>query len=405
MVKFRVAAVLVALAFVSGCGTTSGNKSVAQKSASPAVGSPSATPSTASSTPSPAASPTPTVSGAVLVEFMDNHMIGRASTVTLYRVDGSVIASLDGHGVGDEHAIGAYLVMANDSSGAEWTVDTSGLIKSVAPAATKLLSTNTPGFPLVLDSTTAIVGCDQTATNVCTADEINLTTGAVRPLLTAPALIGQDAMSLGLSLTVLDASYDLQTVWFREVAHKSGESPSLDIAAVDRRTGQVTKHALPVALINEQDLAISRDGHWVAGHEEAGLDSNHVATRHLHLISVATGTDTDIQGTAPYLAGLRTPSIQFAPNGASVAWWGALNSGGAGRRLNVAPIGGVGKTMSLETNDLDASNLAAVFWLDATKLVAQSIPPGMTDSIDTGSGAFKQVNPGVASDLNAVMYR
>lgn len=339
----------------------------------------------------------------VLVEFMDNGMVNGGTTITLYRPDGTVVASHVGRGLVNQHAIGAYIVLANDGS-QEWAVDTSGSIKSVSAAAARLLAPgSSPGYPLILDTSTAIIGCDQGANGDCTAEEIDLATGAVRPLLHASTTM-PDAMSLGPSLTVLDASYDGETVWLREVSRGSGAGPSVDIAAVDLRSGKVTNVTLPVALVNEQNLTISRDGKWVAGQEDAGVDVNNVVQQHLHLISLATGKDADIQGSAPYVAGLRPPSIQFAPDAGSVMWWGALSSG-PGIRVNVAAITGVGKTISVDGNDVASGNLSAVFWLDGTRLVVQSLPPGATVAIDKDTGEMALVNRGVwPTSVEAVMY-
>ena len=393
----RAALLLVGLVLVAACASPSGNKPVAATSAAPVLSTPTKAPSAASPTPSPAATPTPVFTSPmnpILVEFVDNRMVGGGTAVTLYRPDGTVVASHEGRVVYGEHAIGAYLVTANDGSGNEWTLDISGSIRPVAATAAKLLTDNAPGDLLVLDASTAIAGCNPAANGACTATEIDLASGTVRPLLNAAT-----------SLAVLDASYDRQTIWFREVIHASGASPTVNIAAVDLRTGKVARQALPVAMASEQNLAISRDGKWVAGQEDAGFDSNHVAIQHLHLVSMAAGTDTDIQGSAPYVSGTNRPSIQFAPDGASVLWWGNLNPSGLAIGVNVAAVKGVGKSISVDGNYVASGNLNAVFWLDGTRIVAQSLPPGYTVAVDKDSGAMELVNARVTpTTFNSVMY-
>ncbi len=215
---------------------------------------------------------------AVLVAFTE-----APPTVTLMKLDGSVVATVPGSGINDERAVGAFLVVAADGSGKEWTVDASGAIKPVAPEAARLLQPQTAGNPLILDASTAIVGCVMSANGDCTAEEINLDTGAVRSLLTAPST-GPAEMALGRSLMVLGASSDLRTVWLRRITGAStgnghGPTGQLEIVGVERRTGQVTNRALAAALVNEQDLTVSADGKWAAGQEEAGTNSNHLAIR------------------------------------------------------------------------------------------------------------------------------
>jgi hypothetical protein len=376
MFKFRSASAVVGLVFICACGSAPGGRPAAASSANP--------------TTSP-----PNVNRTVLVSFEDDRQIGGQAKVIFTGMDGTMLATVPGQGVGDEHAMGAYLVTAADGSGAEWTVDPAGTVRPVAAAAAALLTVNKPGFPLIIDSTTAIIGCDPAPNLDCIADEVNMTTGAVGALLTAPST-GAATMQLGPALTVLDVSSDLRTVWFREVAQQ-GSSGKLDIAAVDLRTDTVTRYPLPAALLYEQDLAISRDGKWVAGHEGAGLDSNKVATAHLHLVSLATGTDIDIQGSAPYVAGGHTPSIQFSPGGATLAWWGSLNSGGTGMRVNVASLGGVGTTLVNQAEPLEN-----VLWLDSNRLVVQD-DHGAIFTIDAGTREVAGVN-GTVQYLLAVLH-
>jgi len=321
-------------------------------------------------------------------------------------MDGSVLATVPGYSVGDEHAFGAYLVMATERGGSESTVDAKGVIRPVAPAAAKLL---TPELsPLVLDPSTAIIGCLQTPTeseanSSCTAAEINMTTGSVRPLLTVPGT-GELSMALGRSLTLLDVSPDLKTVWLRRVTGAtaaSGQMPSgqIDIIGVDRRTGAVVIRALPKALMYGE-LAVTRDGKFAAGQEEAGANSQHLAIRHLHVVSLATGVDTDVQGSAPYVGGLRAPSILFAPDGSTVAWWGGLDNGSSNFRVNVATSGSTGKTEYPLTNI--GALVSAVVWIDHTRLLVQNLQVKQTFTIDVESGIVVQV-PGEIPYLLGVL--
>jgi len=277
-------------------------------------------------TSSAASSPSPAAQDAIVVGIS-----GVQANVVLARTDGTIIATIPGVPVADEHAIGAYLVAARDGS-KEWTVDRSGVIRQVSPAAARLLGPGS-GSPLVLSYTTAIIGCDQNAAGACVAEAVDLTTGAVRPLLTVATTA--PVMRYGPSLKVMDVSADRTTVWFRQVTGTS--APKLAVVAVDLNNGTATSHDLPDALLDDQDLAISRDGKWVAGQEEAGLDSTNLAIRHLHVVSTATGIDADVQGSAVYVGGMRPPSVVFSPDSAHVVWWGGLNNGSIEMRVNVSP--------------------------------------------------------------------
>lgn len=366
MFTLRKASTLAGLMLMCACGSTSGNNPVG---ANPAQAPRSA-------------------NNPVFVGYQDNQMTTAKPNVILTTMDGTVVTTLQGQGVGDERAIGAYLVMASDGSGKEWTVDAAGAIKLVAPAAAKVLTLGNVGSVFILNSTSAIVGCSFAANGDCTAEQINLTTGAVRPLLTVAMITGPAAMEIGPSLEVLDVSTDLHTVWFREVTGASdiypqGPAGKLDIASVDLRTGTISKQALPAALLDERDLAISRDGKWVAGQEQAGTDGTNLAIRHLHVVSLVTGVDSDVQGTAPYVGGLRSPSIQFAPGGAAVLLWGGLNNGSANYGINVAPVGAVGKTLATNSGYLD--RVSTVFWVDTNRLLVQSMEGTFMINADTGA--------------------
>jgi len=336
-------------------------------------------PSAAVSPPPPAARPSPQVRhDPVLVGYTLS-----PATITLFRLDGSVITTMAGYPVGDEQAIGAYLVMTTETGGEEFTVDALGLTKPVAPAAAKLLTPATPGYPIIIDHTTAIVGCALQGDGSCTAEVVNMATGQVRPLLNVPGT-GAASMQIGLSLSLLGISSDLETIWLRRVTNAS--AGQADIAAIDLRTGAVKALPLPATLMQSQNLAISRDGTMVAGQEEAGTDPNRIIVQHLHVASLLTAKDTDVQGSAPYVAGGRPPEILFSPDGGIVAWWGSLNgafNSGRGERLNVASTGGGGKTSWLDgTTDLHVTGIS---WLDDTNLLAQDEAEMVTINVNTGA--------------------
>jgi hypothetical protein len=296
------------------------------------------------------------------------------------RLDGSVVTTVRGVGVGDEHAVGAYLVVARFGSIKGWTVDPSGVVKAVAPAAVTILSPSINGGwtpPLIVDSTTAvIVRCTN---STCTADEVDLHTGAMRPLLTVP----QTRVMPLQALTVLDVSSDRRTVWLSKITATGGISGRVDIVGIDLRTGSVTSQGQANALAGAE-IAITQDGKSVAGQEEAGTNSSHLAIRHLHLVSLGTKVDSDVQGTAPYVGGQRTPSVLFAPGGASVAWWGGLDNGDRSFLVNVATLGGAGRTL-YNPDQIDFSfSLSGVLWTDPTMLVVQNGSETYTINAMTG---------------------
>lgn len=327
----------------------------------------------------PTGSPSPQVRhDPVLVGYTLN-----PATITLFKVDGSVIKTMPGYPVGDEHAIGAYLVMTKETGGEEFTVDASGLTKPVVPAAAKILVPATPGYPIIVDHTTAIVGCAPQSNGSCTAEVVNMATGEVRPLLNVPGT-GAASMQLGLSLTLLNMSSDLDTIWLRRVTNAA--AGQVDIVGIDLRNGAAKPLPLPAALMQSQALAISSDGTMIAGQEEAGTDPNRVIVQHLHVASLQTGKDIDVQGTAPYVAGGRPPEILFAPDGGNVAWWGSLNgafNSGPGQRLNVATQSGAGKTLWLDgTTNV---HVTAVSWLDRSTVLAQDEAETVTIDVTTGA--------------------
>ena len=128
MFKFRLASAFAGLLVIGACGSPSTAKPVA----------------TSSSNPTSAASATPAGSfgNAVLVGHSDS-----TATVVVMRLDGSIMATLPGVGVVDQHAVGAYLVVASFGSSKGWTIDASGVVKDVAPAAVAILSPPTNSGP------------------------------------------------------------------------------------------------------------------------------------------------------------------------------------------------------------------------------------------------------------------
>src|SRR6266568_7950892 len=123
MGKLRLVSCLFGLALLTACSSHGANTATATLT-------PSATAAASASASSAPVSPSPTTSGIVLVGLS-----GAEANITLVRTDGSVVATMPGTPVGDEHAIGAFLVMAKDGTGREWTIDRSGVIKQVAAVA------------------------------------------------------------------------------------------------------------------------------------------------------------------------------------------------------------------------------------------------------------------------------
>jgi hypothetical protein len=376
MSKICLAFAIIGLAFASAC-----------QSAQSGAGSPN--PAAASASPSAAASPTPNTNGPVLVG-----LAGINDNVTLVRVDGSVVATLPNTLVPDQRPIGAFLVAAKDGSGEEWTVDRAGAIKQVAPAAARLLTAGSN--PLILTSTAAVIGCQSSANADCTAAVVDLGTGSVRKLVTVPTTAS--VMRYGASLQVLNVTSDLQTVWFRQVS--GATTVKLAILGVDLRTGNVTTRDLTSALSEEQDLTISRDGKWVGGQEQAGTNSSNLAIRDLHVVSLETGVDRDVQGTAVYVGGQIKPTIAFSPDASRIEWWGGLNNGSLDWRVNTSPIAGTGKTILGSDNDHDANSIRAVFWLDASHIVVQF--NGMS-SVDADTGTSTPIADGSLTALLGVL--
>jgi hypothetical protein len=310
---------------------------------------------------------------------LDWHQNG-PSTVVVMRPDGSIISTrtLPATWLVDEHAVGAYMLVANDGSGKGWTVDATGTVTEVAPAAAAFLSPPADGSgwtpPLIVDSTTAVTVAFKNDT--VTAYEVNLRTGEARSLLTAP-----QSHSMGpIPLTVLDVSPDRNTAWVRKVT--DGASGTLEIVGVDLKTGTVTTQGRADAFLGEVDVAISPDGNLVAAQEEAGVDSTNLAIRHLHVLPLSSKVDSDVQGTAPYTGGQRSPSVLFAPGAASVAWWGGIDNGDNTFAVNVSPVAGPGRSLyQLETHKM-SQVIEALYWVDSSTLVVQ------TDSTTT-PGVFR----------------
>ncbi len=368
MFTFRLASAFVFLLLVGACGSPSTTKSSTSASSS------SATPVASAESP-------------VLVG-LDRHSNG-PSTVVLMKLDGSVIATrtLPATWLVDEHAVGAYMLVANDGSGKAWTVDASGAVVDVAPAAAAFLSPPTNGGrwapPLIVDTTTAVTVGWPNQTSMA-AYEVDLRGGGVRTLLTAPQT---GVTGLAPALTVLDVSADRQTVWLRKVTPTGGTSGELDIVGIDLRTGTISSQGRADVFADEQDLAITRDGKRVAGQEGFGTDANNLAIRHLHVVALGSKVDSDVQGAAPYIGGQRSPSVQFAPGGASVAWWGGLDNGDNAFLVNVV-LGGTGRSLFRLDNAGGTHELVTVMWADAATLLVQ------TDSTTT-PGSFQ------GSDLHA----
>jgi hypothetical protein len=375
MVTLRFAAALVGLFLIGACGSPSTAKSEAAPSSSLTIASnpasPSPNPPSATSPASPAL--TASVRNAVLVGHWDN-----PATVVLMRQNGSIVKKLAGVGVVDQHAVGAYLVVAGFGSSKGWTVDASGVVRDVAPAAVAILAPSIDGVwtpPLIVDSTTAVtVRC----TTACTADEVNLRTGAVRPLVTAPYT---GVMTLN-ALTVLDVSSDRKTVWLSKITSTGGGGGLLEILGIDLRTGKVSSQGRANSLAGAE-IAITQDGKMLAGQEEFETDSTNIAIRHLHVVSLGTKIDSDVQGTAPYIGGQRTPSVLFAPGGAMVAWWGGLN-GDKSFLVNVAPLGGKGRTLYYPAQKDFSFSLSGVLWVDSATLVVQNGVGTYTINATTG---------------------
>ena len=235
-------------------------------------------------------------------------------------------------------------------------------------------------LPLIVDSTTAVtVGwVDQTS---MAAYQVDLRSGAVRTLLTAP---GTGVMGLAPALSVLDVTSDRQTAWLRKVT-STGE---LEIVGIDLRTGTVSSQGRADALAGEQDLAITRDGGSVAGQEEFETDSSTSRFGTSTSCSLVPRSIPTSRGPTPYIGGQRSPSVLFAPGGAAVAWWGGLNNGDNAYLVSEAALGGTGRSFLRLDNAGGTHEMVTVLWADAATLVMQ------TDSTTT-PGSFQ------GSDLRA----
>src|SRR5690349_17572590 len=270
MVRFSRALALVGLLVLFACGPAPA-KSADEPSSSPTA----ITGSLPSPTVGVSTTPTP-LRDAVLVGHTD-----QPPTVIVMKRDGTVLATVPGTGVADQHAVGAYVVVG---TGKASSVDARGAVKGVALSAVELFASYPYSPPLIVDSSTAIVGC-VSSSGKCSTVRVDLATGAVHTLLTAPALIGRAAMRpLGTSLVLLDISPDSRTAWLERVNSDGG----LDVLGVDIQTGAVSVYHLPSA-IDDPWLAISRDGKSVAGQEDAGTNSANLAIAHLHIVSTVTG--------------------------------------------------------------------------------------------------------------------
>lgn len=384
MRTLRLAGIILALLLAVGCQSTSTTKSTSAAPKSPAL-APSTTASQAGSS---TRSESP-----VLVE-LDRHG-GSSSTVTLLGPDGSVVASrtLPGDWVVGEHAVGAYLLVSTDGSHRAWTIDAAGKVREVAAGAAEILSTpSVASTSLIVDFTTAVVlRCRAEA---CSAERLDLRTGAVRELLTIAYLPNFK----GSPLTILDVTADRHTVWLREFVGPGFADPAhSDIVGVDLQSGVVTTPARSTAIL-DQDLVITPDGTAVAG-LEPGPSVGQYAVWHLHTTSLDGGVDADLQGTAD-LASAYTglPCVLFAPDAGRVAWWGPLNppaASGPALAINVASRQGSGKTLWRAPEF--QTQIEGFFWLDPTTLLVQTDSSTTTGAlqgaglhtftIDTSAGA------------------
>ena len=208
---------------------------------------------------------------------------------------------------------------------------------------------------------------------------MDLRTGAVRPLLTAPYT---GVMALP-ALTVLDVSSDRKTVWLSKITSTGGSTGRVEIIGIDLLTGTVSSQGQANALAGAE-LAITRDGKSIAGQEEFPTAGSQLAIRHLHVVSLGTKVDSDLQGTAPYVGGQRTPSVLFAPGGAAVAWWGGLNNGDRTFLVNVATLGGAGRTLYSPAQSDFSHSLSGVFWVDPASLVVHNGLDTYTINATTG---------------------
>jgi hypothetical protein len=301
--------------------------------------------------------------------------------------DGTIVKTLPGVVLGDEHAVGAYLVVASEGSSKGWTIDPAGIVKVVAPAAVTFLSPGTACCwtgPLIVDSTTAInVGCTD---STCTANKVDLRTGAVRPLLTVPQA---QVMGQMPPLTVLDMTVDRQTVWLSKVSYTKTQNGLLEVVGINLQSGKIQSRGQANALA-DAEVAITQDGKSLAGQEYAGVNGDNLAIRHLHVVSLDSKIDKDLQGSAPYVGAEDTPSVLFAPGGAAVAWWGGLDNGNRTLQVNMAPVGGAGKTFYNPVQADFSYSLSGVYWVNPAMLVVQNGVDTLT--IDTTTGKPKLVS-------------
>ena len=349
MLTLRAAGAIVGLLLATGC----------QPSGTPRSATAVPTPLTRSASPANTPATVPTTveeSRSPVLVGLDQHW-DTPSTVILMRPDGSVIArrTLPGTWLVGAHALGAYLLVANDGSRKAWTVDASGEVRDVAAPAAAILSTpdgRSAGSPLIVDSTTAVtVRC---LADGCTADQLDLRTGAIRQLLT----VARSPLLRDSPLDVLDLASDGHTVWLRKTGSSTsaGLANQAEIVGIDLRTGSISMPGRSTSIL-DGNLAITPDGTAVAGLEPVTIGQ--YAAGHLHVSSLDTGTDTDLQGTAELASEYSSSrTIQFAPDGTSVAWWGPLNFGPSGGAsvVNVAERHGAGRTLWRATDTARLEN-------------------------------------------------
>jgi hypothetical protein len=383
MRTLRLAGVVVGLLLAAACRLPSTPNHTAA--------APKSSPQTASSPAAKAESPKAAPRNPVLVD-LDRHG-GSSSTVTLMRPDGSVVATriVPGDWLVDQHAVGAYMLVTTDGTHRAWTVDPSGEVRELGPAAAMFFSDpSQPRSPLIVDAGTAVaLRCNADA---CSAVRLDLRTGVLRELLSVARIPGvKDA-----PLTVLDVAADRRTVWLRKLVGPSfADAGHAEIVGVDLQTGSISKPARPTAILDD-NLAITPDGTAVAGLEQ-GPDIGQYATWHLHTTSLDTGADADIQGGAELASSWQSlPSVFFAPDTASLAWLGPLNVADRPTEvLNVTSMQGAGKTLIRIASS--TTEISSFFWLGPKTLLVQTdstTTPGIFQgsdlrafTIDTTTGA------------------
>jgi hypothetical protein len=211
---------------------------------------------------------------------------------------------------------------------------------------------------------------------------LNLRTDAIRELLT----VARDGLR-DEPLEVMHVASDGRTVWLRKASSSTGSAYAdhVEVLGVDLRTGGVAKPGRSTSILAD-DLAISPDGTSVAGREFATIDQ--YAVGRLHVASLDSGADADLQGGAEFASGSSGSRwVLFAPGAASVAWWGPLSlpdPHGGTSAVNVAPRQGTGRTLWRATKTA-RNEIGNVLWLDPRTLVIQTYSTSTRpESLDPG---------------------